>query len=208
MSQPKLHWSAYLWPGLPQLWARGSWAGLALAVGFTALANVLIATTLVWDEWLPMRARWIGLAVAATVWTLAWFEGRADWRRLVAEVSGRESLAPPTDEQQDLWFRDAQRAYLAGDWVAAEQKLVQLVRRDSQDVEARLLLATLWRHEGRADDARRELERLSRMEAAAAWADEVAAEFAQLEKPDVIDSDISEPQILPITQPDAHRQAA
>ena len=49
---------AYLWPGLPQVWLRGSWVGLTLAVGFTALANVLLAATLVWDEWLPARARW------------------------------------------------------------------------------------------------------------------------------------------------------
>jgi hypothetical protein len=175
--QPKLHWSAHLWPGLAHLWVRGSWAGLALAIGFTALANLLAATTLVWNEWLPPRVRWIGALVLAVIWLLAWVEGRADWRRWLSEWSEGESL-PAVDAAQrsDEWFREAQQAYLAGDWVLAEKTLLRLLKLDGRDAEARLMLATLWRHEGRTDAANRELDRLERLETAAAWEYEIACE--------------------------------
>src|SRR3712207_5035698 len=111
----------HLWPGLPQLWTRGSWVGLTLAVGFTALANVLAAATLVWTEWLPANIRWGAFGTLAVVWVLAWIEGRADWRRLLAELSAGETAIGDPQEQADCWFREAQSAYLSGDWVSAEQ---------------------------------------------------------------------------------------
>ena len=40
----------------------------------------------------------------------------------------------------------------------------------------RLMLATLWRHEGRTDAASRELDRLERLETAAPWRYEIACE--------------------------------
>jgi hypothetical protein len=150
---------------------------LALAIGFTALANLLAATALVWNEWLPVRVRWIGALVLAVIWLMAWVEARADWRRWLSEWSEGESL-PAVDAAQlsDEWFRDAQRAYLTGDWVSAEKTLLRLLKHDPRDAEARLLLATLWRHEGRTDAANRELDRLERLESAAPWEYEIACE--------------------------------
>jgi hypothetical protein len=174
--QPKLHWSAYLWPGLPQVWLRGSWVGLALAIGFTAIANVLLAATLVWDEWLPAQARGIGLAGLGVIWVVALVEGRSEWRRLLAEWSTDAPAELIPDPRSDQMFRDAQVAYLAGDWVSAEQTLVELLRLDARDAEARLMLATLWRHEGRFDAASAELDRLERLETAAPWQDEITRE--------------------------------
>lgn len=192
MPQPKLHWTAHLWPGLPQLWMRGSWAGLALAVGFSVLANLLLASSLVWTEWLPVRVRWIGLATLGFIWIAAWFEGRADWRRFVAEWTGGQAATDCGVDVTDQWFREAQKAYLAGDWVAAEKRLLQLVRLDPRDAEARLMLATLWRHENRLEDARRELDRLSSYESAAPWRDEITRERKQLEPANVLDSEAGE----------------
>ena len=176
MPQPKLHWSAYLWPGLPQLWTRGSWAGLTLAVGFTALSNALAAAMFVWTEWLPERAQWIALAILASVWLLAWLEGRADWRRLLAELSAGEAATVDLAEQADRRFREAQAAYLAGDWVSAEQTLLKLLKQDPRDADSRLMLATLWRHEGRDDAATEQFDRLERLETAAKWRHEIAQE--------------------------------
>jgi hypothetical protein len=150
---------------------------LALAIGFTALANLLAATTLVWSEWLPGRVRWIALGVLSAIWLAAWIEGRADWRRWLSELSEDETT-PPVDAagQSDAWYRDAQAAYLGGDWVSAEKTLVKLLKQDPRDAEARLMLATLWRHEGRIEPASRELDRLERLETAAPWEFEIACE--------------------------------
>ena len=39
-----------IWPGLPSLWERGSWAGLGLAVVFAGLLNVLLVASTVWTD--------------------------------------------------------------------------------------------------------------------------------------------------------------
>lgn len=180
MPQPKLHWSAYLWPGLPHLWVRGSWVGLVLAVGFTALANFLLASSLVWSEWLPVRIRWIGLAVLTAIWMLAWAEARADWRRWLAQWSVDGELSAP--ERAEQLLADAQQSYLAGDWVVAEQTLRHLLRSEPRDVEARLMLATMWRHQGRWPEAEEYLGKLERAEASAPWAFEILRERQLLEQ--------------------------
>ena len=51
----RMHWTASLWPGLPQLWGRGSWAALCVSVGFTAVACVLLAATRDRSWWEPAR---------------------------------------------------------------------------------------------------------------------------------------------------------
>lgn len=166
----------HLWPGLPQLWTRGSWVGLTLAVGFTALANLLAATTFVWNEWLSSNVRWAALGTLAVAWLLAWVEGRADWRRLVAELSASKGATVDVAEQSDRWFREAQAAYLAGDWVSTEQTLLKLLKQEPRDAEARLMLATLWRHEGRREAAAEQLDRLALLETAEPWRHEIAQE--------------------------------
>jgi hypothetical protein len=207
----KMHWMAYLWPGFPHLWNRGSWAGLALAVGFTVLLNVLLVATLVWTGWMSHEARQIGFGVLVVIWALAWLESRADWQRFLAErrvlerenvgtgsygideegatgVSATEVRATEvratgeqeSEEMSDRIYRDAQRNYLAGDWVRCEQRLRQLLQLDKRDVESQLMLATLWRHLGRTEEAVRQLHELECLEAAAPWSYEISHELDQL----------------------------
>jgi len=183
----KIHKTAYFWPGLPQLWNRGSWAGLLVAVGFTALANVLLLATLVFSEWLALETRLIGSAVLAVVWLLARWQSRTE--RLAFRLNATEAT-DATDEQElsdeeaserppaerDLFFREAQGHYLSDDWVATEQVLLKMLKQDARDVESRLMLATLWRHQGRGAEAVRQLDRIERLEAASNWQHEIAAE--------------------------------
>jgi hypothetical protein len=196
-----MHWMAYLWPGFPHLWNRGSWAGLALAVGFTVLLNVLLVATLVWTGWMSHEARQIGFGVLVVIWALAWLESRADWQRFLAErrVLERENVGTgsygideeratevlatgeqESEEMSDRIYRDAQRNYLAGDWVRCEQRLRQLLQLDKRDVESQLMLATLWRHLGRTEEAVRQLHELECLEAAAPWSYEISHELDQL----------------------------
>jgi len=63
-----------LWPGLPQLWLRGCWWGLAIALIFTALLNFQLAASWVWLTWVDptvVTAGWIGVVLIwlAGVWS-------------------------------------------------------------------------------------------------------------------------------------------
>lgn len=186
----KLYWTAYLWPGLPQLWLQGSWAGLLVAVGFTALANTLLLATLVWREWIDGDVLRVGYAVLVGIWLSAWWLTRTERRVTCVEADadkGEELVATDTRRAQlDQTFREAQTRYLENDWVAAEQLLLKLLHQDARDVDARLMLATLWRHQGRREEALRQLDRLERLEAADKWRVEIAAERLRLEQPQTI----------------------
>jgi len=160
---------------------------LTLAVGFTALVNVLAAATFVWNEWLASNIRWAAYGTLAVVWLLSWMESRVDWRRLLVELSAGEALLPDPVETADRWFREAHAMYLAGDWVSAEQTLLKLLKQDARDAEARLMLATLWRHEGRQDAAAEELDRLELLETAAPWKDELAWERERIGAASVVE---------------------
>lgn len=179
---PKAYRTAYLWPGLPQLWMRGSWVGLLVAVGFTALANVLLLATFVFYEWLPQQTRLTGYVALAVVWLLARWQSRAE-RQAIGLAKAEAIRGDETDEaedeqvtQRDLLFREAQGHYLRSDWVVTEQVLLKLLKQDARDVESRLMLATLWRHQGRSAEAGRQLDRLERLDAASRWQHEIAAE--------------------------------
>ncbi len=205
MPTRKIHKTAYFWPGLPQLWIRGSWAGLLVAVGFTALANVLLLATLVFSEWLALETRLIGYAVLAVVWLLARWQSRA--QRLAFRLEATDAT-DATDEEEwtdeeaterppaerDLMFREAQGHYLSNDWVATEQVLLKLLKQDARDVESRLMLATLWRHQGRGAEALRQLDRLERLEAAENWQHEIAAERMAIENANNETNEEQEPE--------------
>jgi len=151
-----------------------------VAVGFTALANTLLLATLVYRDWMAANVQLTGYGLLVVIWLLAWWESRADRRQDLADSSSDgQSETPPVDKQEekrDEWFREAQQCYLRGDWVAAEQKLLALLKQDTRDVESRLMLATLWRHQGRGEEALRQLDRLERLEAASEWQYEISAE--------------------------------
>lgn len=164
---PKL---ACLWPGLPQLWMRGAWSGLALAVGFTVLVNLAVAASLVWTEWLSA-----GLLSACWGAVLAlWLAAAGVSLRGAGDDAERKVSA-----EEDL-FREAQAHYLRGNWIEAETMLTRLIGRDARDVDARLMLATLKRHTNRLDEAEDELRRLVRLEDAGKWQQEIESERVQI----------------------------
>jgi hypothetical protein len=74
-------------------------------------------------------------------------------------------------------FREALGEYLKGHWLEAEASLGLLLRHDPRDVEARLMLASVFRHTSRLPQARRQLVALSRLEGAEKWRTEITAEL-------------------------------
>jgi hypothetical protein len=150
------------------------------------LLNVLLLATLLFGEWLSLETRLAGVGVLVAIWLLARWQSRGERRANAAQstTAADGSIAAADGEEpdesgvteRDQWFREAQGHYLRNDWVATEQGLLKLLKRDARDVESRLMLATLWRHQGRCPEAQRQLDRLERLEAASDWQCEIAAE--------------------------------
>lgn len=165
-------WLAYLWPGLPRLWARGSWSALAVAVGFAALVNLALLSSLVWSELLAPSVRTACWTAVALVWGISAVFCYG-WDRRGQAAGARSGVAQGR-------FDEAMGHYLQGNWFEAERVLVGLLRQDPRDTEARLMIATLLRHTGRSDEAARQLDQLERLEDARRWEWEIGRERAFL----------------------------
>jgi hypothetical protein len=163
----RMPWIIRLWPGLPQLWSCGSWAGLALAFGSAVLLNLLLLVSFGWSELIGQNWRmilWIALGgvwAMAAVWSVQW--------------SVQPTMARNPDLQKDA-FVEALDHYLKGDYYQAEQVLGDLLLQNLRDLDARLMLATLLRHTGRLDEAVQQLDTLARFEGADKWALEMRQE--------------------------------
>ena len=162
-----MRWTTYLWPGLPQLWAYGSWSGLALALGPAAVLDLLLLASFGWSELIGMNLRIALWAALGVCWVVA-----ACWS--AKQCRGRVA-AGNLDPHQD-GLTEALNHYLKGDYYQAEQVLDGLLRRNLRDLDARLMLATLLRHTGRTDEASQQLDVLGRFEGAGKWELEIRRE--------------------------------
>ncbi len=160
-------WITFVWPGLPQLWTRGSWIALAVAVGAGGMLNGALLSSLIWRELIPGSVRnalWMAIG-------LGWVTGA------VYSAFFEPKLSP--HQRGDLAedpFPTAVGEYLKGNWYEAERILASLLRRDVRDVQARILLASLLRHVGRLEEAGRQIDVLTRFEAADKWQLEIQRE--------------------------------
>lgn len=159
--------ATYLWPGLPQLWVQGSWSAVVVAFAAAVGLNLALLSTFVWTELFgsdPRTTLWVGLGIVwgvAAVYSVLW---RRRQKTSALSAAGSDSFANATDE------------YLKGNYFQAERLLGELLRRDHHDLDARLMLATLMRHTGRFDEARRQLDILLRLEGAEKWELEIRRE--------------------------------
>jgi hypothetical protein len=148
------------------LWHRGDWRALLTAIGFAVLLNGAVACTFAWPDWLPVWVTTLGWTVIGVIWTAStWHACRS-----LSKMHNRE------DVTGDSLFVQAQQEYLSRDWFEAESLLQQILKLNEDDVDARLMLATLYRRTGRTEDAEGCLSRLERMEGAGKWALEIARE--------------------------------
>lgn len=161
----KTPWAVFLWPGLPFLY-RGQIMGLVVAIAATVVLNVALLSTFVWIELLGYAARVVVWFVIALGW------GAAAWWAIRTPRAEAPAPEPPSGQG----FASAMQHYLRGDWFEAERLLVGLLARDEEDVESRLMLATLLRHRKRFDEALRHLEFLQGLETAASWHWEICRE--------------------------------
>ena len=170
-----LPWITCLWPGLTRLWLLGQWRGLFLAVGFGVLLNGALVGTFVWNEAWPLEPNWVA---AAGMWVLVLGLWSLGVRGAIGQLSTAQPNRAEPSPQLDQWFREAQAEYLKGHWFEAETLLDQILAKNRDDAEARLLLSSVMRRTKRFELARRNLTRLS----AAKWAMEVEGEMRQIEQ--------------------------
>ncbi len=168
-----------LWPGLPQLWFDGSWGGLAGAMAFAVAFNGLLAVSLVWYELASPVVTSVGWLLVVGAWLAA---AAVSWRWIVRR-DGQNQRQSPTTVVEDL-YPAAVSEYLKRNFVAAERQLHKLLAMNERDCAAGLLLAALWRRTGRTDEARHELARLSRLEAAQPWSMEIERDLKLLDEMD------------------------
>jgi hypothetical protein len=169
-----LAWTC-LWPGLTALWVRGRWSGLATATAFAATLNFALVATLAGDVlYGTVLSGWPTMAAAWTSVLGFWVLGV---RRSLGELSGRPESQ--TAQSDDL-LREAQTQYLRAHWIEAETLLARLLATRPNDVEARLLLATIQRRTGRTAEAKALLTELKSDPAAAGWRWEIEDELAAL----------------------------
>lgn len=160
------------WPGLPRLWWQGDGMALLGALGFAAVVNLGLVSSLVWSASLPTWLLVAGWFALGAIWLGYAVHG---WR-LIPVLRGAD--AGPAGES--LFVR-AQAEYLNRHWLEAEELLHELLTEREQDAEARLMLATLYRHTGRTAEAADCLRRLERMDAGQRWRVEIARERRLLE---------------------------
>lgn len=154
------------WPGLPGLWFRGQISSLLVAVGFSILLNLALVSSFLWRWSLGETFPAVAWPMIFLIWcTSAWvaYHRLAD----VMSVPSSDKVADP--DRPDTLFIQAQREYLGGHWEEAESLLQRRIANAPRDVEARLLLVTLFRHTRRLDLARNQLSEMQRYDEALEW---------------------------------------
>ncbi|MBP3558837.1 MAG: tetratricopeptide repeat protein [Thermoguttaceae bacterium] len=159
--------SLSLWPGFVGVVRRGLWDQLALALLFGVFAQATLFVNFFWRDYLGGYLR----ASTGVVFLIAWIF-------LGAVANGRlkryeKSLLYDADGEL---FLEAQTRYLRGEWFEAECALKSVLKKNPQDAEALLLLATLCRHTRRFSEARQTLAALEKLEAADYWRYEIGLE--------------------------------
>lgn len=152
------------WPGLPQLWLYGRWSGLLKAIVFAAFFNFVLYATFVQNGLVPKSGLigcWIGLGL---IWTLAIFQN--DWA--VKEFAQDRSQKDNSEESNEL-FVMAQSEYLQGNMDEAENLFERIVWLEPEDLDARLYLATIYRHRGRLHQAARQLDVIQKQPEVSKW---------------------------------------
>ncbi len=176
MRQPNF-WKC-CWPGLLSLWQKGDVRGLLGAVAFSVLLNLAMLSTMVWPQLLGSKIPQGLCLVVAAIWIgSTWYQVRSV---RLSETTSRE-----TADNDDALFIQAQTEYLKGNWEEAEWLLRQRLATSHRDIEARLMLATLYRHQGHRQLAQEQLQILKRFDQAADWVAEIDCETAWLESESV-----------------------
>lgn len=172
-------WVSCGWPGASRLWFQGDVTALIIAMTFAVLVNALLVVTWVRPDLVSTAWRVVGWGLVVGCWIVGC------WGNVRTQRGLRDRPELRDDEnrqnQQDL-FIQAQAEYLRGHWGESQALLEQLIDRAPSDVEAQLLLASVFRRSRRIDQSRRQLLGIERLEDAKRWHREVQHELKMLDR--------------------------
>jgi hypothetical protein len=192
-----------LWPGLAELWLRGSVWGLSTALAFAFSLNFALLATFAPDRVGPRIGGEGGIWTAVLAWVFVlsfWIVGVRTGLRTATRSKGSSAKIDP---EVEAGFVAAQQEYLRGHWIEAETLLRQLLAANPHDCEAKLLLASVERRSGRPNDARCTLEQLADVSSAGRWRQEIEREIARIDanaavaSPQGTESSLLGPTIIP-----------
>ena len=150
-----MKWGQHLlcgWPGLPQLWLRGSYPALVFAIGFSIILNLALVSTFIWPSLFGDIVPAIAWPVIFLVWLVTtWGAAQSvedlsglpkmssEQERIAfsAENSGINNSDGPSDlerEKSHTLFNQAQREYLRGHWTEAESLLKRRLKLAERDI--------------------------------------------------------------------------
>ena len=163
----------FLWPGSTGTLRYGLWDHLGIATIFGVACQGVVVLSFTWTDFLFARARVVLLGSLVLLWVVlsAVAHNRLKKYEQVRDVNSTCSA-----------FLEAQSHYLRGNWFEAEVCLNAILRRNPSDSEALLLLATLFRHIKRFQEARDTLATLEKLSAADFWRQEIIAEYEFLKE--------------------------
>ena len=190
---------AAVWPGLPELWQRGTPTALGQAIFFSILLNLCIVATWGWTEVLENPVR-------ATAWLVTlgfWGWGIVGNHRFLQGVAYSSAQAATGD-----LFPAAQREYLRGNWLETERLVSELLARNPSDVEAQLLLVALLRQTDNAVAALEQLDAAERMTGCERWRLEIFRERAVLKAMIAAEAKVTKSEEPAVLTMDATRMAA
>ena len=171
----------YFWPGLPHLWLQGNLTGLAVALAFSSVGNVLLILTFAWPfepfSWIV----WLG-------WPSFIFGWVVGVRRQLSHPVSSLASSPADSALSDQLLLEAQRAYLGRQWSEASRIVDELLKENPNDLESRLLHVAVQRRAGRLEHARSELSIVASFDERGAWQHEIDVERRLLTEIEAADS--------------------
>jgi len=174
------------WPGLARLWTRGHASSLLVAFGFAIVLNLALISTFLWPTSLGETFPLVAWPTILLVWTVsAW----VSYKSLPDVMAVGSQPRQNTVEIADTLFNQAQREYLRGHLAETESLLKRSLETAPRDIESRLLLATMFRHQRRFDEAREELKTIRKFDESVNWDFEISRERQLLELIETADSE-------------------
>ena len=157
----------FLWPGSTGALQYGLWRHLAIALFYGLICQTAFFLSFYWTEFLSPFAKFCVWSAVFTSWLFL---------SAIASASLKNYRKMRNTDAAGEAFLEAQTHYLRGNWFETECCLKNLLKKNAYDVEALLLLATLFRHLKRFSEAQKTLADLEKIDASWRWREEIELE--------------------------------